>query len=419
MIRAKLLYAALLVISILFFVLYRGKLSFELLVFTILFPLPFWISVTWLKRAMKTELYHSKEPILKGQFFQWIVQIGNRSIFSCANAQMTFEYHSSLTDTTRELTVIVPVMARNTQRIRMTFHTVTCGMMQLTLKKIEIYDALCLFRRTLRFEKKDTVVVMPEPSAMIPTEWPPVPQPDADTSEYSKTKSGDDPSEIFDLHQYREGDLISRIHWKLSSKLDTMMVKEYSLPISSGCLLMADYRHIDETPVSALRVDAMLSAMFAAAAELHGRGSGFAVSAYHADHGITASEIFTALPDAVEWLRHMVMTQPVSPEQRGGLLGATEEFLSAAHPFERIMLFTPQLDDPLVELLLAAPNPERITVFAVITPKDSALPEISGQPMSCVPVMLPQPEHPSLEAIRQAGEPDFETEILVQGGAPA
>lgn len=417
MIRAKLLYAVLLVISILFFVLYRGKLSFELLIFAVLFPLPLWFSVVMLKRGMKTELYHSKEPIMKGRFFQWIVQIDNRSIFSCAHAQMTFEYRSSLTDTTRELTMIVPVMGRNSQRLRLTFHTVTCGVMQLTLKKIVIFDGMRLFKRTLRFEKQDTVIVMPEPTVMIPTEWPPVPQPDADTAEYSKTKSGDDPSEIFDLHLYREGDLISRIHWKLSSKLDTLMVKEYSLPVSAGCLLMADYRHLDESPVSALRVDSMLSAMFAAAAELHARGGGFAVSAYHADHGITASELFTSLPDAVEWLRHMVITPPVSPKERGTLMTAMKDFLSDAHPFERILLFTPQLDDPLTELLISTPNPERITVFAVITPKDSVLPESFGQPFACVPIMLPQPEHPSLEELRHAEEPDYDTEILVQGGA--
>jgi hypothetical protein len=111
------------------------------------------------------------------------------------------------------------------------------------------------------------------------------------------------------------------------------------------------------------------------------------------------------------------MSTPVLPKDRGALLTSLKDFLSEAHPFERILLFTPQLDDPLTELLLSLPNPERFTVFAVITPKDSALPEEIGQPFTCVPVMLPQPEHPSLDAIRNAEETEFDTEILVQGRA--
>ncbi len=40
--------------------------------------------------------------------------------------------------------------------------------------------------------------------------------PDLDGDRYSTVRSGDDPSEIFGLRDYREGDRLSCIHWKLS-----------------------------------------------------------------------------------------------------------------------------------------------------------------------------------------------------------
>ena len=77
MIRAKLLYAALIVVLVLFFVLSRGNLSFELLIFVLLFPVILWLMLLRLRSAVKISLFHSKGPILKGQIYQWSVQVRN------------------------------------------------------------------------------------------------------------------------------------------------------------------------------------------------------------------------------------------------------------------------------------------------------------------------------------------------------
>ena len=53
----------------------------------------------------------------------------------------------------------------------------------------------------------------------------------ADSDRFSTYKKGDDPSEIFDIREYADGDKIQRIHWKLSSKTGDLMVKEGSLPL--------------------------------------------------------------------------------------------------------------------------------------------------------------------------------------------
>lgn len=43
-----------------------------------------------------------------------------------------------------------------------------------------------------------------------------------------KSEKGNDPSEVYDLREYAEGDDIRSIHWKISSKLDEVVVKESS-----------------------------------------------------------------------------------------------------------------------------------------------------------------------------------------------
>lgn len=57
---------------------------------------------------------------------------------------------------------------------------------------------------------------------------------DEEAVAYSQHRPGDDPSEIFDIREYREGDNLKHIHWKLSWKLEQPMVKEFSLPLHSS-----------------------------------------------------------------------------------------------------------------------------------------------------------------------------------------
>lgn len=47
---------------------------------------------------------------------------------------------------------------------------------------------------------------------------------------YDSHRSGQDPSEVFDLRSYREGDSVKSIHWKLSTRFDDVLVREASRP---------------------------------------------------------------------------------------------------------------------------------------------------------------------------------------------
>ena len=409
MTRAKLLYAALLLVLVVFYVLYIGKLSLELLLFGLGFPLVIWLGLTLLQRTVRMQLSHSKEPILKGNVFQWVLQITNESIVSVSEAQLSLEYTNSMTGEVTPLTLTIPILARNSQRIRLSFHTVTCGVMQIRITGLVMYDALRLFKKKVRLDLQDSVLVMPTSDVLVPEEWPPVPTAETDNAEYSKVKSGDDPSEIFDLHVYREGDLISRIHWKLSSKLDTLMVKEYSLPLSSGCLLVTDYRLSGEQPAAALQVDTALSALYSVMTTLPEQDIDFAMTSYRAETGMTVSELYDDLADAAFWLREILKTTPVPESGHARMLQAMQDFLDTSHHYERVLIFTPQLDDALTEVLCAAPCPERFTVFTAVSSGEIHLEDDLSQPFRVVPVMHQNPEQaavhfaPAVEQVTAEG----------------
>ena len=58
---------------------------------------------------------------------------------------------------------------------------------------------------------------------------------------YKDLRPGCDPSETFRIREFRNGDKIQKIHWKLSVKQDDLVIKEDSEPASAPVILFLNY----------------------------------------------------------------------------------------------------------------------------------------------------------------------------------
>lgn len=63
---------------------------------------------------------------------------------------------------------------------------------------------------------------------------------DMESFRYSGNRPGDDPGETFDIREYREGDSVRQIHWKLTGKMDRLMIREKSFPVDDTVLILAE-----------------------------------------------------------------------------------------------------------------------------------------------------------------------------------
>lgn len=63
---------------------------------------------------------------------------------------------------------------------------------------------------------------------------------DLDGSVYDEYRAGFDQSEVFEIRAYRAGDKTAQIHWKLSQKTDTLMLRQGSLPVKNALLLVLE-----------------------------------------------------------------------------------------------------------------------------------------------------------------------------------
>lgn len=361
MIRAKLVYAGMLVVLVLFFILYRGNLSFYLLIFGILLPLLLRV-LLWIQRAGLTVSLHApSQPVEKGEHFAWQLRIRNSSYIPGARAEVHAQYENRLTGKPQKIRMEIPVQGSGTEVVEMQFRAVTCGVMLLRVRSIVLFDPLRIWRSSVRVNAEKQVLVLP--ALQDPPEWEPGPAPEDDNPEYSKDKPGDDPSEIFDFHSYREGDPISRVHWKLSSKLDELMVKEFSLPLPGKIVLIPDYTLPDGSSGSLLRLDAALSLMRSTAEMLIEGEQNCALLCEGALGNMPVP--FTTGAELRALLRKMLS---VTPEPAEGHLPFCDRLAAKAdelRPGDRLLLFLPQIDPKALPEFAELPGPERITVLTV------------------------------------------------------
>lgn len=374
MIRYKLIYLLLLIILVLFFILYRGILSMELLAFAVVLPVLLWAMLLILRQSLRVRLRHSKGPIRRGDSYQWILHVKNVSPFPSPYATAELEYRCSLGGDPQPLRLRVPVLACNTGRVRLSFHAMVSGVMELRVKNLTVYDPLRLFHRTIPLDLCDRILIAPDSELNLPEDWEPDLQMDDDAVEFSKEKPGDDPSEIFDLHEYRAGDSVSRIHWKLSSKLDQLMVKEYSLPLASAYLLVCDFRHTGQQPDSALRLDAMLSAMQRYSEELTARNVAHQFVLFDPDVGCTESAVLSEEGDAEAWMQTILRRTPLPESMGESFLANVLDYFTEGHKGDRVTFFLPRADEAVLAELSALPKPERF--MAVISVKASEVKQI-------------------------------------------
>ncbi len=107
-----------------------------------------------------------------------------------------------------------------------------CGSISISLKKAYIYDYLGLFRFPKGKHHKQTLLILPEavPVTDLPSlkkylaaNWMP--------------KPGGGFSENYDLREYRPGDDLRQIHWKLAAKTEKAILREPTVPVRGRLVL--------------------------------------------------------------------------------------------------------------------------------------------------------------------------------------
>ncbi|MCD2493341.1 DUF58 domain-containing protein [Lacrimispora sp. NSJ-141] len=175
-----------------------------------------------------------REPFAVRMYFTGNSRLGGKRI----RVWMSVKNELLRTEETKTLAL---VMGKKEQLVSFPVSSEYCGNLTCRIRQVKLYDYLWLFAFPIKEAAGRCAAVSVKPD-IRPYQMDLREQSvrDWESGEYSAEKPGDDPAELFDIREYREGDRISRIHWKLSSKRNELMMKEGSLPVSSRILLVLD-----------------------------------------------------------------------------------------------------------------------------------------------------------------------------------
>lgn len=95
-----------------------------------------------------------------------------------------------------------------------------CGVYQVRLWRLWVYDYMGLFRRRIRTVEPCTLIVEPDAVPM-----PKLPTLERGLSDGVALGPGGTP-ELYELREYRPGDPMTKIHWKLAAKTGKLIVRQ-------------------------------------------------------------------------------------------------------------------------------------------------------------------------------------------------
>jgi uncharacterized protein (DUF58 family) len=237
------LYIILLVIALLFYILYEGLISFLIFVFACTLPVIELILTAYVKHKITVRLDIKEKQCSTGENIPMTITLENKSLIPVLSCEITLGYTINCMPQTEKIKIDTPVFPCNTQRHTVHFSSEHFGSVSCRILSVKIRDALRL--KKFRLSKKR--IIQPDTSILFIPEIIGLTNAVCDYSDsgidsdrYSGVKAGTDPSEIFDIREYRDGDKMSRVHWKLTAKQDELMVREYSLPLVDCCRIVTD-----------------------------------------------------------------------------------------------------------------------------------------------------------------------------------
>lgn len=247
MVRRTAGYLAVLLVTAYLFFMYDAPVLSGILVFCAVYPAASGVYLIAAGKKVVPDLERVPPLGEKGKKIKAGISVKNKS----GRLSLRYEFQVAVRNSSgrkcgkkRFRGVLIP---KGEETVWLTFDTEYCGVMEICLDSIRIYDFLGIFYRKVRWKKTAGIKVMPQFELMPLEITRRTREFQADAQEFSQERRGDDPSEIYQVREYREKDSLKDIHWKLSAREEQLMVKERSFPLGCVVLIYIDYRSGDRS----------------------------------------------------------------------------------------------------------------------------------------------------------------------------
>lgn len=208
----------------------------------------------------------------------FFVTVKNSGVLPVFSVSITVVLRNKFTEEERRERIITTVGPRAKKTVKMMTEEKHCGCVEASIEEAYISDPLGIFGRKRTSTACGSTDILPSERAAaadsrIFSSF------NSESFKYSKCRKGNDPGEIQGIRDYRIGDSPKTIHWKLSGKMDDIMVRELGYPVENDILLIFDNAQSEGAETS----DKKMSVFVSVALELLRRGIPHSMGWYDRD----------------------------------------------------------------------------------------------------------------------------------------
>lgn len=242
--KNRLSYLMLCIVMSIFCILYTIRATLIVTIGIILFPVVgAWI-VFYLSKYITSSFTLNQHVFQCGEEAEITLRVENQGIFPISRINLSITLENSLFQVKELRKFSLSMSGRSCQEIIIKVTSEYSGIIKIKMNQLRLFDYTECFSYRSGQVVETQIQVFPKVSRIEEV----LDVGDAgflENEEAFFSKPGDDPTEILQIREYQPGDHFSRIHWKLSNKLDQYMVKEYASTLSYYPILLLDTRRVD------------------------------------------------------------------------------------------------------------------------------------------------------------------------------
>lgn len=343
MLKNRILYSMAAILSIWIMVMYQNYYLIMATVIILIMPLILLFLFTRTVKGVKTNVSIAADTVTKSDKngIPVVINIENRSFIPLTYGTLSLTFHNRYTKNTLKKTLDIAAAGRNHTKISYFFNVSNIGIIDITINNTIYYDFFGLWKKKFKINQNSTIYVIPELVHIHFDTDGLKNHEDSETEKYRDDIKGNDNGEVFDIREYGEGDELKNIHWKLSSKKDVLIVKEFSMPIEKIPLIYINMQKNSgkRNPTDSDLHDNFLEAAMSLSYELFSSGISHDIAWYNGKKNVKCES------DIIDIIYILLNTE------LNDTFSIPDEFFEHHYQYNHIFYVTPILDDEMIKYI--------------------------------------------------------------------
>ncbi len=200
---------------------HQAPLAVFLLAFALVLLVLLRLDAAYLRRQVTAELLVPDKPVIQGEDFTLTVRLRNRSRLPIPALVVLLNAADEWGGGQITLRCAAMLGGKESAEQRITLNAGKSGVWSIAVRGITLRDHLGVFTAACPAAAQSQSICVLPVAAAGKAKAETAPDEDGDEADTRAALGGS-----YELREYRDGDTIKQVHWKLSAKLDRLMVRE-------------------------------------------------------------------------------------------------------------------------------------------------------------------------------------------------